>query len=71
MSSERDGLSESFVQQLSRLRHDMRTPIGHVLGYAEMLEEDLEEGASSVTFRRAPRLASVVEMIRSDAPFWP
>ncbi len=25
---------------LSRLRHDMRTPIHQILGYAEMLEED-------------------------------
>src|SRR5512145_1507835 len=27
-------------EALSRLRHDMRTPIHQILGYAEMLEED-------------------------------
>jgi DNA-binding response OmpR family regulator len=32
-----------FDQQLSQLRHDLRTPAGHVIGYAEMLAEDLED----------------------------
>ena len=30
-----------FKAQLSKLRHDLRTPVGHILGYAEMIEEDL------------------------------
>lgn len=32
-----------FKKRLSKLRHDMRTPVGHMMGYAEMLEEDLDE----------------------------
>lgn len=34
-------ISEDFAQNLSNLRHDLRTPVGHVIGYAEMIEEDL------------------------------
>ncbi len=33
--------SSDFKAQLSKLRHDLRTPIGHIIGYAEMIEEDL------------------------------
>lgn len=28
----------------SRLRHELRTPINHILGYAELLMEDAEDG---------------------------
>jgi DNA-binding response OmpR family regulator len=30
----------SFQSLLSQLRHDLKTPIGHIIGYAEMLIED-------------------------------
>lgn len=33
----------AFKSLLSELRHDMRTPIGHIIGYAEMISEDLDE----------------------------
>ncbi|MFK7849414.1 MAG: response regulator [Akkermansiaceae bacterium] len=33
--------SSDFKAQLSKLRHDIRTPVGHIIGYAEMIEEDL------------------------------
>ena len=36
-------ISGTFSQQLSNLRHDLRTPVGHVIGYSEMIEEDLDE----------------------------
>lgn len=29
--------------ELSKLRHDLRTPINHILGYSELLGEDLED----------------------------
>lgn len=32
-----------FAALLSKIRHDLRTPVGHVIGYAEMIEEELEE----------------------------
>jgi CheY-like chemotaxis protein len=34
---------DNFRQNLSSLRHDLRNPVGHVLGYAEMLDEELED----------------------------
>ena len=34
-----------FKALLSQLRHDLRTPIGHIIGYAEMISEDLEDDA--------------------------
>jgi CheY-like chemotaxis protein len=37
-----------FKKRLSKLRHDMRTPIGHMIGYAEMLEEDLDKESAKM-----------------------
>ena len=35
--------------QLSHLRHELRTPINHVIGYSEMLLEDIaDDGPSGV-----------------------
>lgn len=31
----------SLASRLSEIRHDLRTPVGHIIGYAEMMEEDL------------------------------
>ncbi len=31
---------------LAHLRHDLRTPINHILGYSELLQEELEESGS-------------------------
>lgn len=33
----------SFEGRLAELRHELRTPIGHIIGYAELIEEDLTE----------------------------
>jgi signal transduction histidine kinase len=30
-------------ESLARLRHDLRTPVNHILGFAELLIEELEE----------------------------
>jgi len=35
--------SRAFSRKLADLRHDLRTPAGHVMGYAEMLEEEFED----------------------------
>jgi CheY-like chemotaxis protein len=40
MNKEEEDTSD-FKAQLSKLRHDLRTPVGHIIGYAEMIEEDL------------------------------
>jgi len=33
----------AFQNKLADLRHDLKTPIGHILGYSEMLQEELED----------------------------
>ena len=33
----------TFGRNLSALRHDLRNSVGHILGYSEMLQEDLED----------------------------
>ena len=35
--------SDDFKTLLSELRHDLRTPIGHIIGYAEMISEDVDD----------------------------
>ena len=40
-------MTPDFETRLSELRHDLRNPIGQVLGYAEMLIEDLTETPSA------------------------
>ena len=40
-----DNNQEGFRGRLSQLRHDLRTPVGHIMGYAELIEEDLDEQA--------------------------
>jgi len=37
----------------SRLRHDLLTPINHIIGYSEMMMEELEEHANAVLTDRA------------------
>jgi len=34
---------QSFESRLAALRHDLRTPVGHIIGYAELIEEELTE----------------------------
>jgi CheY-like chemotaxis protein len=34
--------SSNFKALLANIRHDLKTPVGHILGYSEMLAEDLE-----------------------------
>jgi two-component system sensor histidine kinase/response regulator len=40
--SEKNGGSGGSEQALADLRHDLRTPIGHVLGYGEMVWDELQ-----------------------------
>jgi CheY-like chemotaxis protein len=38
-----DDLNPEFREQLSQVRHDLKTPVGHIIGYSEMLEEEFED----------------------------
>jgi CheY-like chemotaxis protein len=38
-----DDLTSSFRDQLAQVRHDLKTPVGHIIGYGEMLEEEFED----------------------------
>lgn len=38
-----DAEPQDFKTRLSNLRHDLRTPVGHIMGYAELIEEDMDE----------------------------
>jgi signal transduction histidine kinase len=38
--------SSDFKRRLSDMRHYLCTPVGHIIGYAEMLEEYMGEGLS-------------------------
>lgn len=38
-----DAKPDDFKTRLSNLRHDLRTPVGHIMGYAELIEEDMDE----------------------------
>ena len=37
-----DSDTGEFKARLSQLRHDLRTPIGHIIGYSELIEEEMD-----------------------------
>lgn len=51
---EAGGLDRRAVE--SRLRHDLRTPLNHVIGYVEMLLEDVEEEGDEAVGRDLERI---------------
>jgi len=40
--------NQSFQSRLADLRHELRTPIGHIIGYSELIDEDLSEDQRKV-----------------------
>ena len=37
----------AFQERLAQIRHDLKTPVGHIMGYSEMIEEEVEEEAEA------------------------
>jgi adenylate cyclase len=48
------------IDPAAQLRHDLRTPLNHIIGYTELLLEDLADGGK-------PELASGLAELRADA----
>lgn len=59
MSDHADRLHEAEAT-MRMLQHEVRTPLGHIIGYSEMLEEEVEE-------RGLPDLSDDLRKIRSAA----
>ena len=50
-------LPEEIVERVQHmlprdLLHDLRTPLGHILGYSELLIEQMKEAGTGSVFRR-------------------
>jgi len=45
MGTEQEHDGQTFAEGLSEIRHDLRTPVGHIIGYSEMILEDLADDA--------------------------
>ena len=54
--SRRDAALDRANETMRRLQHEVRTPIGQIIGYAELLEEELEERGDT---ELAPDLARI------------
>jgi len=39
---------DAFRERLAQIRHDLKTPVGHIMGYSEMIEEDVEDDLPEV-----------------------
>ncbi len=46
MSAEIESRKEAFQKRLASVRHDLRNPVGQIMGYSEMILEDLEDSSS-------------------------
>ena len=53
----------TFAANLSYLRHVLRTPVGHIIGYAEMMIEDLTGSATDEVLRDLGAIASSGERL--------
>ena len=60
MPSEDDS---AFAANLSRVRHALRTPAGHIIGYAEMMAEDAAGEVSDEVVRDLQAVASSGERL--------
>jgi CheY-like chemotaxis protein len=43
VNGNKENRRSQFREKLGQLRHDLKTPVGHIIGYSEMLEEEFED----------------------------
>lgn len=61
---------DSFDQRLARLRHDLRTPLSVIIGFATVLQEDLEDPEqkqdATEILTNARKLLAMVDDLAAD-----
>jgi signal transduction histidine kinase len=40
-------MTDDALAALAHVRHELRTPLGHIIGYSEMLLEEVEDGGAA------------------------
>jgi CheY-like chemotaxis protein len=60
-----DSLDAAFASALSRMRYELRTPVGHIIGYAELMFEEWSELLSEEFKRDLQVIASSGERLVS------
>jgi DNA-binding response OmpR family regulator len=49
VEADQQQLTEAALRErLAQIRHDLKTPVGHIMGYSEMIEEDVEDNLPEV-----------------------
>jgi len=60
VEADQKALNEAaFRERLAQIRHDLKTPVGHIMGYSEMIEEEIEDDL--------PEVVNDLRSIRSSA----
>jgi DNA-binding response OmpR family regulator len=55
--------STAFRRRLSQIRHDLRNPVGHVIGYSEMLAEELDSDSDAEILQDLGRIRTSGERL--------
>lgn len=58
-------MTTSFQNRLAKIRHDLRTPVGHIIGYSEMLLEDLEDDAPGDFSNTLEKIHSAGDLLKN------
>lgn len=61
------GDDSPFGQRVSKVRHDLRNSIGHILGFADMLREDAQEQGSDAPRKELELICRVANRMTTQA----